>query len=49
MATIEELTLQLNAYVVSNNAALTTSFRDVSDEMGIVKQRVAVLENLLGD
>jgi hypothetical protein len=37
MSTIEELTLQLNAYVASNNAALTTSFRDVSEEMGIVR------------
>ena len=47
MASLEELTIQLNAYVVSNNLAITTSFRDVSDEMGVVKQRVAMLEELL--
>jgi hypothetical protein len=49
MSTIEELTLQLNAYVASNNAALTTSFRDVSEEMGIVRQRVVALEEALRD
>ena len=49
MATVEDLTAQLNAYVVNNNLALTTSFRDVSDEMGVVKQRVAMLEDLLRD
>ena len=49
MASLEELTLQLNAYVVSNNAALTTSFRDVSEEMSVVKQRIAALEELLRD
>ena len=46
---MEELTAQLNAYVVSNNLALTTSFRDVSDEMSAVKQRIAVLEDLIRD
>ena len=49
MASIEELTRQLNEYVVSNHAALVTSFRDVSEEMNLVKQRVAVLEEALRD
>ena len=49
MASIEELTRQLNEYVVSNNAALVTSFRDVSEEMNSVEQRVAELEEALRD
>ena len=49
MSSLEELTLQLNAYVTSNNAAMTTSFRDVSEEMNVVRQRVLVLEAMVRD